>query len=70
MKNSLFITILCCNYTNLAEREDLEGILGKLVIKRYPCSGQRRAGLRCPAFQQRRSGASCRTRWRSCCPPS
>ncbi len=40
MKNSLFITILCCNYTNLAEREDLEGILGKLVIKRYPCSGQ------------------------------
>ncbi|MFN3505029.1 MAG: hydrogenase iron-sulfur subunit [Caldimicrobium sp.] len=39
MSNSFKITILCCNYTNLSEREDLEQILGKVEIKRYPCSG-------------------------------
>lgn len=39
MKNSFQITILCCNYTNLAEREDLVSLLGKIEIKRYPCSG-------------------------------
>lgn len=39
MPNALKITILCCNYTNLSEREDLEQILGRVEIKRYPCSG-------------------------------
>ncbi|MDM7202626.1 MAG: hydrogenase iron-sulfur subunit [Thermodesulfobacteriaceae bacterium] len=33
------ICILCCNYTNLSEREDLEQILGAVEIKRFPCSG-------------------------------
>ncbi len=39
MKKALKISILCCNYTNLSEREDLEKVLGVLEIKRFPCSG-------------------------------
>lgn len=39
MENSLKIALLCCNYTNLAEREDLAQLLGGVEIKRYPCSG-------------------------------
>lgn len=31
--------ILCCNYTNLAEKEDFQEILGEILMKRYPCSG-------------------------------
>lgn len=39
MGNSFKIAILCCNYTNLAEREDLAVIPGEIIIKRFPCSG-------------------------------
>lgn len=39
MRNSFKIAILCCNYTNLAEREDLAVIPGEIIIKRFPCSG-------------------------------
>ena len=38
-KETLKISILCCNYTNLSEREDLEQMLGSIEILRYPCSG-------------------------------
>lgn len=39
MDKLIKITILCCNYTNLSEREDLAQILGEIEIKRFPCSG-------------------------------
>ncbi|MFN3921315.1 MAG: hydrogenase iron-sulfur subunit [Caldimicrobium sp.] len=39
MRNLGKIFILCCNYTNLSERDDLEEILGEVVFKRYPCGG-------------------------------
>jgi F420-non-reducing hydrogenase iron-sulfur subunit len=39
MKKGLKIDILCCNYTNLSEREDLYEIEGDLKIKRFPCGG-------------------------------
>ncbi|MCS7150419.1 MAG: hydrogenase iron-sulfur subunit [Caldimicrobium sp.] len=40
MENSFKIAILCCNYTNLAEREDLADIVARIEVKRYPCSGK------------------------------
>lgn len=40
MKNSIKLVLLCCNYTNLIEGEDLQEILGKMEIWRFPCSGQ------------------------------
>jgi len=40
MENSIKIVLLCCNYTNLIEGEDVREILGRLEIWRFPCSGQ------------------------------
>lgn len=40
MENSVKLILLCCNYTNLVEGEDLREILGRLEIWRFPCSGQ------------------------------
>lgn len=37
---ALKLAILCCNYTNLSEREDFFEIPVSLEIKRYPCSGK------------------------------
>lgn len=39
-RDSLKLTILCCNYTNLSDREDFLEIPVRLEIKRYPCSGK------------------------------
>jgi len=39
MKKNVKITILCCNYTNLAEKEDFSEISENIEIKKYPCSG-------------------------------
>ncbi len=39
-KNELKLAILCCNYTNLSEREDFYELPVKLEIKRFPCSGK------------------------------
>ncbi|MGB9761595.1 MAG: hydrogenase iron-sulfur subunit [Caldimicrobium thiodismutans] len=34
------LSILCCNYTNLSEKEDFFEVPVSLEIKRYPCSGK------------------------------
>ncbi|GEM_PF-742728 len=39
-KNGLKLAILCCNYTNLSDREDFLEIPVNLEIKRFPCSGK------------------------------
>jgi len=39
-ERGLKIAILCCNYTNLSDKEDFESIPCELEIKRYPCSGK------------------------------
>jgi F420-non-reducing hydrogenase iron-sulfur subunit len=39
MGEGIKLAILCCNYTNLAEREDLYEVPARLEIKRFPCGG-------------------------------
>jgi len=39
MGEGIKLSILCCNYTNLAEREDLYEVPARLEIKRFPCGG-------------------------------
>lgn len=39
-KTELKLAILCCNYTNLSDREDFFDIPVILEIKRFPCSGK------------------------------
>ncbi len=39
MKKKVKIAILCCNYTNLAEKGDFLEISDSVEIKKYPCSG-------------------------------
>ncbi len=39
MAQGLRIDILCCNYTNLAEREDFYEVPVEIEIKRFPCGG-------------------------------
>jgi len=36
----LKLAILCCNYTNLSDKEDFQDIALHLEIKRFPCSGK------------------------------
>jgi coenzyme F420-reducing hydrogenase delta subunit/Pyruvate/2-oxoacid:ferredoxin oxidoreductase delta subunit len=39
IEKGIKLSVLCCNYTNLSEREDLYEITSDLEIKRFPCGG-------------------------------
>lgn len=39
-ERSFKLAILCCNYTNLSEKEDFFEIPVNFEVKRYPCSGK------------------------------
>jgi coenzyme F420-reducing hydrogenase delta subunit len=39
MSEGLKIAVLCCNYTNLADREDFGPIPAKLKVQKFPCGG-------------------------------
>ncbi len=39
MSEGLKIAVLCCNYTNLADKEDFGPIPAKLKVQKFPCGG-------------------------------